>query len=65
MPLSRSLLLTRVKLLDWAEGGWNADETVRVSKLLKELGVDVVDCSTGGAVLNAQVSPAHTLQFRH
>jgi 2,4-dienoyl-CoA reductase-like NADH-dependent reductase (Old Yellow Enzyme family) len=42
--------------LDWTEGGWNGDDTVRVSKLLKELGVDVVDCSTGGAVLNAQVS---------
>jgi len=27
-----------------------------VSKLLKEIGVDVVDCSSGGSVLNAQVS---------
>jgi 2,4-dienoyl-CoA reductase-like NADH-dependent reductase (Old Yellow Enzyme family) len=58
-------LFVRLSATDWTEGGWNGDDTVRVSKLLKELGVDVVDCSTGGAVLNAQIpaKPGYQVPF--
>lgn len=43
-------LFVRLSGTDWAEGGWNEDETVQLAKLLKEKGVDIIDCSSGGAV---------------
>ncbi|MCW4470345.1 NADH:flavin oxidoreductase/NADH oxidase [Flavobacterium sp. MFBS3-15] len=43
-------LFVRVSGTDWADGGWNEDETVALAKLLKDKGVDIIDCSSGGAV---------------
>ncbi|QAV70796.1 NADH:flavin oxidoreductase/NADH oxidase [Salinibacterium sp. UTAS2018] len=43
-------LFVRVSATDWAEGGWDIDDTVRLSVVLKDLGVDLIDCSTGGIV---------------
>ncbi len=40
----------RVSGTDWAEGGWDADQTVALARLLRDAGVDLVDCSCGGAV---------------
>jgi 2,4-dienoyl-CoA reductase-like NADH-dependent reductase (Old Yellow Enzyme family) len=41
-------LFVRVSSIDDAEGGWSLDDTVLFSRRLKTLGVDVVDCSSGG-----------------
>ncbi|NQE48163.1 NADH:flavin oxidoreductase/NADH oxidase [Herbaspirillum rubrisubalbicans] len=41
-------LLVRLSATDWAEGGWTPEETVALSIRLRELGVDLVDVSTGG-----------------
>ena len=43
-------LFVRLSGTDWADGGWNEDETVALAKLLKDKGVDIIDCSSGGAV---------------
>lgn len=43
-------LFVRVSATDWAEGGWSIEDTVRLSVVLKDLGVDLIDCSTGGIV---------------
>jgi len=43
-------LFVRISASDWAEGGWNIEESVQLSKLLKEKGVDLIDVSSGGAV---------------
>ena len=43
-------LFVRISGTDWAAGGWNEDESVKLAKILKEKGVDVIDCSSGGAV---------------
>lgn len=43
-------LFVRISGTDWAEGGWNTDESVKLAAILKDKGVDVVDCSSGGAV---------------
>ncbi|KAF2518838.1 NADH:flavin oxidoreductase/NADH oxidase [Flavobacterium salilacus subsp. salilacus] len=43
-------LFVRISGTDWAEGGWNIDESVKLAAILKEKGVDVIDCSSGGAV---------------
>jgi 2,4-dienoyl-CoA reductase-like NADH-dependent reductase (Old Yellow Enzyme family) len=48
-------LLIRISATDWAEGGWNPDESVELAKLLKAHGVDLVDVSTGGLVPFAQI----------
>jgi 2,4-dienoyl-CoA reductase-like NADH-dependent reductase (Old Yellow Enzyme family) len=43
-------LFVRISGLDWAEGGWTIDDSVKLAAILKEKGVDVVDCSSGGLV---------------
>ena len=48
-------LLIRLSATDWVEGGWTADETVELCRILKGLGVDLVDVSTAGLVPTAIV----------
>lgn len=58
-------LFVRISATDWTEGGWNATESVELAKLLKEKGVDLVDCSSGGNVPSAKipVGPGYQVQF--
>lgn len=48
-------LLVRLSCTDWAEGGWTLDDSVEVSRRLSLLGVDLIDCSSGGATRKAQI----------
>jgi 2,4-dienoyl-CoA reductase-like NADH-dependent reductase (Old Yellow Enzyme family) len=48
-------LLVRISATDWAEGGWSIDESLRLSKILKENGVDLIDVSSGGLVSHQQI----------
>jgi 2,4-dienoyl-CoA reductase-like NADH-dependent reductase (Old Yellow Enzyme family) len=43
-------LFVRISATDWAEGGWSVEEAVRLAGLLKDRGVDMIDCSSGGLV---------------
>lgn len=43
-------LFVRISGTDWADGGWTPDESVALAKILKEKGVDLIDCSSGGLV---------------
>ncbi len=43
-------LFVRISATDWAVGGWNPDEAVALSSILKTAGVDLIDCSSGGLV---------------
>jgi 2,4-dienoyl-CoA reductase-like NADH-dependent reductase (Old Yellow Enzyme family) len=45
-PVSKPMFI-RVSTVDGA-GGWQVEDTVVFAKALKELGVDVIDCSSGG-----------------
>lgn len=58
-------LFVRLSCTDWAEGGWTLNDSVKVSRLLGEEGVDLIDCSTGGATRNAQipVGPDYQVPF--
>ena len=49
-------LFVRISATDWAEGGWNLEESIQLSQLLKEKGVDLIDVSSGGAVSHQQIS---------
>jgi 2,4-dienoyl-CoA reductase-like NADH-dependent reductase (Old Yellow Enzyme family) len=52
---ARLPLLIRLSATDWVAGGWSADETVELCRGLKDLGVDLVDVSSGGLLPNAVV----------
>jgi 2,4-dienoyl-CoA reductase-like NADH-dependent reductase (Old Yellow Enzyme family) len=41
-------LLVRISASDWAEGGWDIDQSVGLAKVLKEHRVDLIDVSSGG-----------------
>jgi 2,4-dienoyl-CoA reductase-like NADH-dependent reductase (Old Yellow Enzyme family) len=57
-------VVVRVSATDWVEGGWSDDDTVRLSALLPEEGVDLVDTSTGGNVLaDIPVGPGYQVSF--
>ncbi len=55
-------LFVRISATDWADGGWNADESVELAKRLREHGVDLVDASSGGLVPNAKIPAAPGFQ---
>lgn len=42
-------LAVRLSATDWIEGGWTVEDSVELSRLLRDAGVDLVDCSSGGA----------------
>ncbi|TPF91667.1 oxidoreductase [Bifidobacterium sp. UTBIF-68] len=48
-------VLVRVSATDWAAGGWDLDQTIVVSRMLKEHGVDLVDVSTGGIIAGVSI----------
>jgi len=58
-------LFVRISATDWAEGGWTVDESVELAGLLREHGVDLVDCSSGGMVPYAKipVGPGYQVEF--
>ena len=41
-------LFIRISATDWADGGWDIDESVQLARLLRDRGVDLVDVSSGG-----------------
>jgi 2,4-dienoyl-CoA reductase-like NADH-dependent reductase (Old Yellow Enzyme family) len=43
-------LFVRISATDWAEHGWDVDQSIELSRQLGPLGVDAIDCSSGGLV---------------
>jgi 2,4-dienoyl-CoA reductase-like NADH-dependent reductase (Old Yellow Enzyme family) len=58
-------LFFRVSASDWAEGGWDLRQTIELSRRLKLLDVDLIDCSSGGAVPHAKIpiGPGYQVEF--
>jgi len=58
-------LFVRISATDWAEGGWNIDEAVQLSSILKSNGVDLIDCSSGGLVPHQKIplGPGYQVPF--
>ncbi|HWD00473.1 MAG TPA: NADH:flavin oxidoreductase/NADH oxidase [Candidatus Sulfopaludibacter sp.] len=50
-------LFLRISASDWVDGGWTIDDSVALAKRVRELGVDLVDCSSGG------LSPAQKIEL--
>jgi 2,4-dienoyl-CoA reductase-like NADH-dependent reductase (Old Yellow Enzyme family) len=58
-------LWVRISATDWADGGWTPDDSVRLVGLLRDKGVDLIDCSSGGLVPYAQIpsTPGYQVPF--
>lgn len=58
-------LFVRISATDWAEGGWDLEQSVIFTKQLKQIGADLIDCSSGGAVPHARIpsGPGYQVPF--
>ena len=58
-------LFVRLSATDWAEGGWNIEETVELAKILRTEGVDLIDTSSGGLLptVNMPLGPGYQTGF--
>ena len=58
-------LFLRISCTDWTEGGWDLPQTVELARMVRSLGVDVIDCSSGGNVATARIpaGPGYQVPF--
>ncbi len=58
-------LLVRISATDWVEGGWDLEQSLELVRQLLPLGVDLIDCSSGGSAPHAKVpvGPGYQTQF--
>ena len=48
-------LFVRISATDWVEGGWDLEQSIVLARELIQLGVDLIDCSSGGSVPHAKI----------
>ena len=60
-------LFVRISATDWLEGGWTIDDSIELSKTLKNCGVDLIDVSSGGTSSGAPVpvGPGYQVPLAH
>jgi 2,4-dienoyl-CoA reductase-like NADH-dependent reductase (Old Yellow Enzyme family) len=46
-------VFVRVSATDWVEGGWDLMQSIQLARWLKDAGLDLIDCSSGGIVADA------------
>ncbi|SFN35746.1 NADH:flavin oxidoreductase/NADH oxidase [Dokdonella immobilis] len=58
-------LFVRISATDWAEGGWDIEQSVELSRILKQEGVDLIDVSSGGLVPGQKITlgPGYQVPF--
>jgi len=58
-------LFARISCTDWGNDGWNLEESIDFAKHLKQEGVDLIDCSSGGNISNVKipVAPLYQVPF--
>ncbi len=58
-------LFVRLSCTDWAEGGWTDNDSVQLVEIIKQKGVDLIDCSSGGLVGNVHIplGPGYQVPF--
>ena len=62
---ARLPLFFRISATDWTPGGWTVEDSVALARALGPLGVDLVDCSSGGNVAHAKIplGPGYQVPF--
>ncbi len=55
----------RVSATDYVEGGWGLEEAIELARRLEKAGIDLADCSSGGAVPESRppVGPGYQAPF--
>lgn len=58
-------VFVRISATDWKEGGWDLAQSVELSRRLKAVGVDLIDCSSGALVPNVSIplAPGYQVPF--
>ena len=58
-------LFVRISATDWVEGGWDTEQSVMLAKILKSMGVDLIDSSSGGLLPDVKITvgPGYQVQF--
>ena len=58
-------LLVRISATDWVEGGWDPEQSLELVRRLLPLGVDLIDCSSGGSDPQARIplGPGYQTRF--
>ncbi len=58
-------VFVRISATEWVDGGWDIQQSIELARQVKELGVDLIDCSSGGNVAQAkiQVGPGYQTAF--
>lgn len=58
-------LFLRISATDWADGGWTAEDSVRLARAVAPLGIDLIDCSSGALVPHVRipVGPGYQVPF--
>ena len=61
----RQPVFMRISATDWVDGGWDIEQSVELSRRVAALGIDLVDCSSGGNVATAQIpiGPGYQVPF--
>lgn len=55
-------MFVRISATDWVDGGWDLEQSLEYCARLKDLGVDLIDCSSGGLVPDAVIPAAPGFQ---
>jgi len=58
-------VLYRVSATDWYDGGWDLAQTMALCRELKAIGVDLIDCSSGGNIHDQKIvlGPGYQVPF--
>lgn len=62
VKLTKQSLWVRISATDWAEGGWDIEQSVRLVNILKEKGVEAIDVSSGGNVSHQKINVGYNYQ---
>ena len=55
----------RISSTDWFEGGWDLEQSVALCRRLKDIGIDLIDCSSGGNIHDQKIvlGPGYQVPF--
>ena len=58
-------VFVRISSTDWTDGGWDIEQSVELARRLRDRGVDLIDCSSGGNVATATIplGPGYQVPF--
>jgi 2,4-dienoyl-CoA reductase-like NADH-dependent reductase (Old Yellow Enzyme family) len=57
-------VFVRISSTDWIEGGWDIEQSLELARRLRDRGVDLIDCSSGGAIkASIPIAPGYQVPF--